>query len=435
MYASSRYKRLSGRVVRPIFKTEFSTMVSIIRKIMLLSSILFMFAALGTIGISSYYYTKADVVGRIIVIAGVLIALGLYAMAFVGFWAVSNRSKKLVIANAALMFVGLCTLIGLVAVIISFKNGVGQADSQWTTILRNYWADLVATNPNGACSLQGILGCSGFYESCAIAARNVDYCPAQCDQYNQNGVACLDRTRAFVGDHYDIAVVVIGLSIALMGIAILFNFIYFWQLRNMKITIQKRIEDRLTEKATAAGTDRTRIDRAKALYVLKSIDDGELQGLVREFNRIDLDKSGALDKRELGIFFHKALCYKITRAELDVLFETIDVDGDGRISMEEFLTIFKPNISLRDSKQPTELMSLKSLSGADHRGEAMRQRLAKQYGDSGIFDDQPNNLASPRGTGMTADEYRRHLAAGSAPRAAGSPSGRLAIPVKDDDML
>ena len=412
LYASGRYRRMSGRVVRPIFKTEFSTLVSLIRKVMLLSSVLFMLAALGTIAVSAYYYTKTDVVGKIIVIAGVLVSLGLYVMAFVGFWAVTNRSKKLVIANAAVMFVGLIVLISLTAIIVDFKNKVGQQGSSWTTILQNYWSNLVATNSGGACSLEGILGCSGFFESCAVSSPNINYCPLTCDTYNQNGVACLDRIRKFVGDNYSVATTVLGLCIALMVFAIIFNFVYYFQLRQLKLSIQKRLEDRLASSSAARNVDRSRIDRAKALYVLKSIDDGELQHLVREFSRIDLDKSGSLDKRELGVFFRKALCYPITREEMDVLFETIDVDGDGKISMEEFMSIFKPNFKQHAvTRGGTEMVSLRNMnSGAsEEREQIMRRRLMEKYGESGVFDDadQKKSVFEAHGSG--------------APRTAGSP--------------
>jgi hypothetical protein len=151
------------------------------------------------------------------------------------------------------------------------------------------------------------------------------------------------------------------------------------------------------------------------MFLLRSLDVGDIQHLIREFSRIDADGSGSLSRRELFIFFKKGLCYDITPKELDDLFSAIDADGDGSISLREFLCAVNP------AKAATALSTLslhnntnkhpRGALGDDQKGAAMnlaahtarhdgldadraellQRRLADVYQGSGVFESEMTN--------------------------------------------
>jgi len=71
VWAANAYSSKAGNRVRPIFETEFSCCIKIVRWIMLGSAVCFLIASVGVIGVSAYYYFKASTVGRIIIAMGI----------------------------------------------------------------------------------------------------------------------------------------------------------------------------------------------------------------------------------------------------------------------------------------------------------------------------------------------------------------------------
>ena len=225
--------------------------------------------------------------------------------------------------------------------------------------------------------------------------------------YNNNGVACHDRIVQFVNDHYMIAVQILGACIGLLAFAIVFNTIYLCALFKMKAQIKNIFNNRLKERGVPRNVNPQAMQQAKALYLLQSLDVSDLHHLVREFHRIDADGNGTLDRRELAIFFKKGLCHDITKKELDDLFSAMDVNGDGVISLEEFLVAVHPEkatsaLALADehrqrkrSQKPggDQFVSLNTPSSPTNgrrvvNEQEIRQRLASTFQDSGVFDSE-----------------------------------------------
>ena len=61
-----------------------------------------------------------------------------------------------------------------------------------------------------------------------------------------------------------------------------------------------------------------------------------LQGNFRKF---DVDGSGTLEANELAELLRAELRVRATRADLRGLMEEMDGDGDGRVTMEEFVRV------------------------------------------------------------------------------------------------
>jgi hypothetical protein len=130
---------------------------------------------------------------------------------------------------------------------------------------------------------------------------------------------------------------------------------------------------------------------------------------MREFRRIDADGNGTLSKVELGLFFRKALCYKITVQELNTLFGVLDLDGDGTISLDEFMSLFcrcpLPKKKVGAGKTwgggaSEELLG--EVYNAD-RVHEMQRRIVAEYGtDCGLFAEKAGCAdTSPRASALS----------------------------------
>ena len=75
--------------------------------------------------------------------------------------------------------------------------------------------------------------------------------------------------------------------------------------------------------------------------------------LVREFQRVDTDQSGFLTADEIALLLNQCSCGGLKpddHAVLDFL-ASIDKDGDGRISFNEFLYFMAKDITHRNKKK------------------------------------------------------------------------------------
>ncbi|XP_038590456.1 calcium-binding protein 7-like [Micropterus salmoides] len=66
---------------------------------------------------------------------------------------------------------------------------------------------------------------------------------------------------------------------------------------------------------------------------------------IREvFKVFDRDGNGFISKQELGMAM-RSLGYMPNEVELEVIIQRLDIDGDGQVGFEEFVTLLGPKLS------------------------------------------------------------------------------------------
>lgn len=81
------------------------------------------------------------------------------------------------------------------------------------------------------------------------------------------------------------------------------------------------------------------------------LSDGRVAQLIKLFTLVDRDQSGAIDSYELSLFakaFFRALSDTKAREEAEMMMEEIDIDGNGRIDREEYLSYFSLCVGMMD---------------------------------------------------------------------------------------
>uniref|UniRef100_A0AAY4D941 EF-hand domain-containing protein n=1 Tax=Denticeps clupeoides TaxID=299321 RepID=A0AAY4D941_9TELE len=75
------------------------------------------------------------------------------------------------------------------------------------------------------------------------------------------------------------------------------------------------------------------------------------RNLIREaFRVLDRDGNGFISKQELGMAM-RSLGYMPSEVELAIIMQRLDMDGDGQVDFDEFMTILGPKLLSSDSRE------------------------------------------------------------------------------------
>uniref|UniRef100_A0A673TPN8 Calcium binding protein 7 n=1 Tax=Suricata suricatta TaxID=37032 RepID=A0A673TPN8_SURSU len=74
------------------------------------------------------------------------------------------------------------------------------------------------------------------------------------------------------------------------------------------------------------------------------IPEDELEEIREAFKVFDRDGNGFISKQELGTAM-RSLGYMPNEVELEVIIQRLDMDGDGQVDFEEFVTLLGPKLS------------------------------------------------------------------------------------------
>lgn len=385
VWAQQKYTELANGRVRLIFKTDLSDMLTLVRTIMSVSAVIFLVASLVAIGIAAYTYYNTGVVGKILVVIGIIVASILYLMAFFGYWAIFSRSAKMLLLNALVIVVPLGIGIWLLLTLNSLgkelaissgwvadglnnlanstnTDSAGQPQQGgWMDKLEEFWIWLVANHVSWACSFQAMLECSGWYTTCVGSMGSTATCPPEetCLASGRYTNMCQKRVQDYIVSTYNYAVTCVAICVALLGGALLLDMLNYVLLTQEKKKVREEISRRMSEQkqklgvvdkpgpAGGAGGGGGRggapgqpVDKFASMFLLRSLDKGNRAQLITEFKRIDVDNSGELSRGELGMFIYRALGHKPHPQEIEEVFAVADLDKNGKISLREFLLLF-----------------------------------------------------------------------------------------------
>eukprot|EP00656_Telonema_subtile_P054236 TRINITY_DN8058_c0_g2_i2.p1 TRINITY_DN8058_c0_g2~~TRINITY_DN8058_c0_g2_i2.p1 ORF type:complete len:346 (-),score=16.04 TRINITY_DN8058_c0_g2_i2:33-1070(-) len=252
--ACSKFSNRSRGVVRPIFRTEFNCIIQIVRILMMLSAVGFMVSAFGTLAISSSFYTKLSVLGKVVIFLGIGVAILLYILAFVGFWSVYSRSKRMLCINLLCLLVALGVMMTSLILIQTWSEEIQQTNSTLNADLGDYWMEQVKEDPERVCGIQNELQCSGFTHSCATIVGASSECPKNCEETNARWFSpCQYIIRDWITTNHVILVQLLYVAIALLVVGIFFDIVTWIALRSMKHSIQRGNTKRVKEVSSMVG--------------------------------------------------------------------------------------------------------------------------------------------------------------------------------------
>ncbi|KAJ3588993.1 hypothetical protein NHX12_009843 [Muraenolepis orangiensis] len=85
-------------------------------------------------------------------------------------------------------------------------------------------------------------------------------------------------------------------------------------------------------------------------FQLNSISTEELAEIREAFRILDRDGNGFISKQELGMAM-RSLGYMPSEVELAIIMQRLDMDGDGQVDFEEFMTILGPKLLSADNRE------------------------------------------------------------------------------------
>ncbi|CAL1571075.1 unnamed protein product [Knipowitschia caucasica] len=84
--------------------------------------------------------------------------------------------------------------------------------------------------------------------------------------------------------------------------------------------------------------------------VLANISTEELDEIREAFKVLDRDGNGFISKQELGMAM-RSLGYMPSEVELAIIMQRLDMDGDGQVNFEEFMTILGPKLLSSETRE------------------------------------------------------------------------------------
>ena len=294
---------------------------SVVYYIMLLTATLILVGCLVCIGFFMYMYYRAHtgddaVLGKWIIIAGIICATILYFIAFIGYWSVRSRTMCMLITNFIVLLLSAAVSITLFIIAESlggaakgedniFKllfNGDSEVVTNYTIIrpyitqglnsnasnlnlnatqganekvfvaldqsdfwfetLASLWRTATRDNPSVVCAFQKYLQCSGFFQDCT-SFLNFDeaYCPSNCDATNERyPIPCASVVQVFIAKHYrKIALSLLFISVAII-VGALFTALMIYVIqkrrREIKAAKAKQVKKYLQTKTFIPPTNR-----------------------------------------------------------------------------------------------------------------------------------------------------------------------------------
>lgn len=127
---------------------------------------------------------------------------------------------------------------------------------------------------------------------------------------------------------------------------------------------------------------------------------GAREALKRAFESADIDRSGFVDKEELEKVIRVTLQVQLQDPinDMDIIFDSLDEDKSGEVSMQEFCDLFEPTIVRRSSSSTSGTMDIDDLMKETFSGILMDARLERSVVIQGFM--IANNEIAKSGDGF-----------------------------------
>eukprot|EP01062_Namystynia_karyoxenos_P074952 TRINITY_DN7205_c0_g2_i1.p1 TRINITY_DN7205_c0_g2~~TRINITY_DN7205_c0_g2_i1.p1 ORF type:complete len:1455 (+),score=429.08 TRINITY_DN7205_c0_g2_i1:81-4367(+) len=366
-------RAVSFATVGNIYETPWDVRVSFFRKMIMSFGLVFMLVASSCIGYGMHMYHSVGAFFQLLMVAAFVLAIVIFVMAFSGVTAAFYRARTHLYINGVLLTLAFAAMIWCTHIVVyvgdnvdrsncgtanSTRGGMAETtscvdeDSEVPLCgikgvgcgLKDLWVSLVADFPEKVCAFQDELRCSGYTQSCQRMPSS-DYCPRGCDRTNTMfGDACKVKLQDDIASNCRrITPWMVVLTLMMAGAA--FN--------NFVLGCILKKQETLQNEALELGMAQQKINykqMSRAVAILQSLSPHQRRELKIRFHEADLDGNGTLNEREMGFFLRAALDRHLGDEAVHAAFCRGDRDGDGKITFEDFVTMFDPTAGVPGAK-------------------------------------------------------------------------------------
>jgi len=318
---------------KPHSVIPYPTVLVVCRLILLTIQFILLCASIAVVAAAAIMYNNLNVYGKTLAVAAIFVAAFLYLVAFFGFLGSWQRSKPTLVIAGILLLLLFLAVLGVTIVIFYIKSNLDN--DTFVTTLQNAWINQIENNPKSMCRFQAELSCTGFKENCLLGLTS--QCPKDCEVTNAKYAnTCWNLVKGQVSEYAGpISSALIALVLVLFA-ALFLNWAQCCLIRRRKMTINNRLTQ-IPEWADTNAEDEAKWAERRAVNALKNLNPREAKALKKEFQKIDKDSSGTLNVKEMMVFYKDVLEMPLTVAEAEDVFRMSDRDGDGTLNFNEFI--------------------------------------------------------------------------------------------------
>lgn len=300
-----------------------TTVIKVFRIILMVSQIVLLCGSSMTIIFAAYMFGVLSVFGRTIIIGIICCAVVVWFASFIGFCAAFYKNRSVMFFN----FVFLLLLFGcgllFTSLLLYMYNNIDTDGVR--SQLQAEWRRGVASNPVGTCTLESVLRCSGFNNSCITVntPAGTSDCPANCEVSNGIGYPCVLRVREFVLEKFFTAAVGGVIFCFVMLVSLILSLFVGCGVKRNKLHV-------------------TRLRHIRAERGESTLSPEEVEMLREEFKKIDRDNSNDISREEFALFYNQVMGAKLNPRQLEEYFDKLDADQSGTLSFEEFIKVYVP---------------------------------------------------------------------------------------------
>eukprot|EP01065_Artemidia_motanka_P017475 TRINITY_DN2094_c0_g1_i2.p1 TRINITY_DN2094_c0_g1~~TRINITY_DN2094_c0_g1_i2.p1 ORF type:complete len:1432 (+),score=272.04 TRINITY_DN2094_c0_g1_i2:149-4444(+) len=338
-YMLRRYGRTPSRAVEDIFTLP----IRWARRIMLASAAAFALLAVGGITGTAVFYAQVGAVAQVGLLTAMAFFMCMFVLALTGFLAVYYATMPLLQMNQiALIFASFGTLV-FAGVLYFAGYGANDTGGRVQESFKEQWERAVKSSPSLLCSAQALFECSGWEVSCH-QFQSPSNCPVNCELTNERySDTCKVEVLSFIHKWFPISGSLFMALCYVLLIGCILNYLLYLAMqrsdalngKKMELLMRGPIQSILKIVQLSRGGGSKFVDKA-----------------TQEFTKVDLDGSGELDKAEFKFFFRRLMGITdgleskmsdedtaLFEEKLDAVFELLDLDGSGRISLKEWLEV------------------------------------------------------------------------------------------------